>query len=667
MSKRHPRNGQELLKYSDLFTRIINKNVSIVLIIVLSISLISMAAFSIQISNSKIRSEANDYNAQIEKWVLKQENILNMFVNSMVARGDAYKDYDETVAFLDSITQNYEDISCTYLSDPKLPQLVIMNNGWTPDPDFDVAAREWYSNAIDNDDIYITSPYLDEQTGGYCITFSKRVVINGQTIGVFGIDFYMDQLTSILSESYHDKDYAFITDASGIIITHPSKEYQLGSDVQINIKDTKYNKCTNGKNTVSTIVDYQKKAKTVTRVVSEDSPFTVFMVKDWFQSYLSFFITILLLIAIFVACVIISNKRNQRVIGKWFQPLERFAEKLPLVAQGHLDISFEEEEICQEIKVLQDSLNTTIETLNSYVSDIVRILNDVADGNLTVDSNVDYEGDFKELENAIQKITSNLNGLVQDIAQSATQFEDISAQVSDVSNQVAEGASKQEKNINSLSETMQILKNNMQTASGSARHIIHVVEENNSHLRSISEEEITKLQEKMREIESSSAKIRDCVEMINAINTQTNLLSLNASIEAARAGEAGKGFAVVADEIRGLSEDTAKTSKDIDEMIQKNCRSVEEGIAIMESTVAVLQQNLKGFADAQNDIGQMANVIEQQEEHITNIADSMSEIKEIVKSNAGISKENSAMAEQMTEQTELLNSQLLTFKLEKAD
>lgn len=430
----------KLMKYSELFTKIINRNVERILIVVLSIALIGMATSSIRLGNTNINSEAEIYNAEIEKWILKQQNILNMFVNTIEAQGDMYKDYEKTRAFLDDITKNYEDISCCYLSDPSIPGIVIMNNGWKPEEGFDVTEREWYSEAIDNDNICITSPYLDEQTGEFCITMSKRVVIGDKTIGVFGIDFYMDKITSILSDSYKGNNYAFLVDSTGVIITHPSKEYMLSSSVSVDIKDTKYGRCLKKEGHVYTMVDFQRKAKTVTCITSKESPFIVFVVKDWFEVYLYFFITILFYAALFAACVVVTNMRNKRIIGKWFQPLEKFADKIPDIAQGRLDVVFDEEEICLEIKVLQNSLNTTIQTLKAYIDDIVRILDNVASGNLTVVSNVEYQGDFAKLEKAIEQITHNLNNLVLDIDQSAKQFKDISSQVSDVSSKVEHGA-----------------------------------------------------------------------------------------------------------------------------------------------------------------------------------------------------------------------------------
>ena len=655
---------QGLLRYSDLFAKIINKNITIILAATLTIALVVMGYAAMLYANSRIGREADNYNSQVEKWVQEQSDILEMFVNSVEAQGDLYLHYDAAVEYLNHITMNYDHISCTYISDPALEKLVIMNNGWTPEPDFDVAGREWYAGAIDTDEIYITSPYLDEQTGGYCITFSKRVVIDGKVIGVFGIDFYMDQLTEILSASYDGPNYAFLAGADGTIITHPSEDYQLSGSVNKVVSDTEYKKCTKKDGDVAVIVDYNKKAKVITSAKSEETPFTVFVVKDWLQCYKDFFLTLVLYIIIFVVSITISKRTNKKVIGKWFQPLEQLSEKIPAIAEGELDIVFDEEEVSSEIHVLQGTLNETIQTLKLYIDDIARILEEVATGNLACESDVEYKGDFARLERSIGRITSNLNALVRDIDDSARRFRDISGQVSDVSGQVAEGSSTQASNINDLAGNIDILKSNMAAVTQSARNIIGIVDANNANLQDISDNQIREMSAKMEEIEQSSARIGECLDMINRITAQTNLLALNASIEAARAGEAGKGFAVVANEIRELSSNTSETSEAINNMVQKNNASVREGMQIMSNTVAVLRQNLEGFAAARNEIGNVVSVIEQQEDYIERISVSVDEIEEIVKNNTEISKVNSATAEQMTEQTELLNSQINNFNLQ---
>lgn len=661
MKKKKKNNGQ-LQKYSDLFTKIINRNICIILVLVLGIAFIGVTLLSVYRGNGAINSEAQEYRAEIEKWVLKQQSILNMFVNNMEAQGDLYKDYDAAVKYLDHITQKYEEISCTYLSDPSLPTVVIMNNGWKPDADFDVTQRSWYSDAIDNDDIAVSDPYLDEQTGNYCITMSKRVVINGKTIGVFGIDFYMDQLTAILSDSYKGRNYAFLASKDGMIVTHPSEQLQLGDGVSVKVSDSVYAKCKKDAS-VKTIVDYQKKAKTVTAMTTEDGNFRVFMVKDWLQVYSFLVETTIFYIFMFIACVWSSIRYNRRVIGKWFRPLEEFARKIPAVAQGQLDIVFDEDEICLEIKVLQDSLNQMVTSLNTYINDIVRILEDIAEGNLAVTSDIEYRGDFARLQQAIQKITGNLNGLVRDIEHSAKQFQGISRQVSDVSGQVEQGARQQADSIDDLAQNMDHLQKGMVQATGSVREVIVAVNANNENLRDITHNQINLLSDKMHEISESSAKIGECLELINSINSQTNLLALNASIEAARAGEAGKGFAVVAEEIRQLSENTADASGEIRGMIQKNNESVREGIDITEHTVHILEDNLKSFEEARDEITKAAQIIENQEEYMNNISQSMGAIGSIVDNNTSVSRENTAAAEEMTQQTDQLSGQIGKFHL----
>lgn len=657
------RERKQLPKYSELFTKIVNRNTFIILMVVLVLVLVGLTQARMQTAQESLAREAERYDTQVTQWINRQDNILNMFVQSIEAQNGVWEDYDRLVAYLNDITEQYSEISCTYLADPSLEQIVIMNNGWLPPEGFDITERDWYKMAIDNDDIAITEPYLDQQTGQYCVTFSKRVVCDGRTIGVFGIDIYMNKLTDILAGSYQGDDYAFLVGQNGVIITHPNDEYQLSTDHSLAVTDTKYSAAYQEQNKSSLISDYDKGWKMIYSPESENAVFQVIMVKSAAKIYLVLVVTIIFYAVIFIICVLISNKRIRLAMERSCKPLEDFAEKIPAIAQGRLDIIFSEQEVSMEIKVLQDSLNETITALKSYIGDIVRLLEQVADGNLAITSEVEYHGDFARLKEALVRITENLNSLVKDINSSAVQFTQISGQVTDVSGEIKEGARTQEQNINSLADNISILQNTMQDTVENAQKVMKVVDKNNNDLHDITEVQIGQLNDKMREIAESSGKIAECLALINNINSQTNLLALNASIEAARAGEAGKGFAVVADEIRGLSEDTTRTSQNINEIIGKNNAAVEEGLSIMTNTVEVLQNNFKNFVAAKEDIGSMAERIEQQEEYMTKLMESVKEIERIVENNTTVSHDNAAMAEQMTKQAQVLNMQMQKFRL----
>jgi methyl-accepting chemotaxis protein len=122
----------------------------------------------------------------------------------------------------------------------------------------------------------------------------------------------------------------------------------------------------------------------------------------------------------------------------------------------------------------------------------------------------------------------------------------------------------------------------------------------------------------MEKLKSRSLDIGNIIDVISAISTQTNLLSLNAAIEAARAGEHGRGFAVVASEIRKLSEQTKHSTEQVREIIGEiqgqtaaAVESVVTGTKAVENGTMHVHQAGEAFDAILADIRSMVNQIQE--------------------------------------------------------
>ena len=158
------------------------------------------------------------------------------------------------------------------------------------------------------------------------------------------------------------------------------------------------------------------------------------------------------------------------------------------------------------------------------------------------------------------------------------------------------------------------------------------------------------------ELLTQMKKITDILGEINSIAAQTNLLSLNASIEAARAGEHGKGFAVVADEIRALSEESAKSAGNIQNILKwltDTTRQVDDeitqGTNAAAESVDTIDGLLEYFKNINNATEQASDIVKEEYSIIDNIKQSFGTIQEEMQTLVATSEENSATIEDISQ------------------
>ena len=266
--------------------------------------------------NTAMKGEVDAYEHQLSNWVEKQRSILSMFANTIAENPELMDNYPAAVEFLNDIAKHYPEISVCYMANPYNKHQVIMNNGWeSSNPNWRVDQRPWYIETFKSENNFnISAPYYDDQTGGYCVTFSQIVYgENQEFLGVFAIDFYLDRLTQILGESYTKTGYAFLVDRNGIIINHPNTNYQMSVNRMTEIFGTEYSQVySSGK--VDTIKDYTGDYMACLAQKSTASDFTVIVAQSWWNTYGNIFALGMIFIILLGICILIVSSLINKLL-----------------------------------------------------------------------------------------------------------------------------------------------------------------------------------------------------------------------------------------------------------------------------------------------------------------------------------------------------------------
>ncbi len=375
------------------------------------------------------------------------------------------------------------------------------------------------------------------------------------------------------------------------------------------------------------------------------------------QSYAMMALMLVIIIAAFIVAMRIS-KMVARIIA---EPTIQIQEATKELTEGRLDIQVEKL-YSDEIGEMTDSFNLAIRILKQYVQELTRVLTRLSEGDFTVTAEVQFKGDFSELNGAIDTITSSLNTALTNIHESSNQVSMGAGQMAESAQALAEGATDQAASVQQLTATIQNITETVIHSSEKANESYQNAKEF-KHKAEESNEDILLLNEAMERINNTSNEIATIIATIEDIASQTNLLSLNASIEAARAGEAGKGFAVVADQIGKLASDSATAAIDTKKLIEHSLEEIDHGNAIVEKATTAIDSVIKGInslADSTNEISEMSD---SQADAMKQLESGIEQISEVIQNNSAAAEETSATSEELSAQSEALEQLVGQFTL----
>jgi methyl-accepting chemotaxis protein len=300
------------------------------------------------------------------------------------------------------------------------------------------------------------------------------------------------------------------------------------------------------------------------------------------------------------------------------------------------------------------------EIVEENLSDISRITNHLAQGDLTQQIDADYPGLFGETAHGVNKMRQALIDMIKAMASSIEVIHTASLQISNGNMDFAQRTEVQSVSLKKNAVSMENLLARVKQTADNARLANQLVLDT-SNVAVQGGDAVGEVISTMVSINQSSHKVANIIGVIDEIAFQTNILALNAAVEAARAGEQGRGFAVVASEVRSLAQRSAAAAKEIKALIQVSVANVETGNTRVEYAGKTINEVVSSVSRVTDLMADISLASSEQSIGIDQVKDVITQIDTITEMNNVLAGESIEAASILEKQSRYLREMIANF------